>query len=539
MSAPKKDILNEAMPKPPDLPRPVVTVQNGVTLALFGLLSIVVIMNHEPWRDEAQAWLISRDSQSLSELFHWMGYEGTPALWHLLLYPFAQAGLPYGSMAVIHLLLSVLSAFLLLSFSPFSQTHKTLAVFGYFLFFEYNVIARSYVLVLVFLFLVASLYRYRFSRPVVYALPIALLANTTVHSLVIAGTLALAYLWEIRKADERKWASGALCLMFAGCIVSLLQILPPADLNPITASWHLDLSARNLGGFSHAVLGAFVPIPQWKTAFWNTRLFYALTPTMAILGIPVFLLSLCYFLRKPIPLFIYLLSNTGLFAIIFLKHRGSLRHHGLIFILFLFCIWIAHQYSDSRTGFFRTLNGLTHKTLMKIFTIILSLHLVAAGTAIFFELKYDFSAARKAAEYLSRNGLDNERNLVAAFPAYAAAPVLPFLTQIRKFYYLEYEDLGSFLIWNRHYALNAKLPIDQIVARVEKSLKNGSNGTYLILNKKIDNHEGFLEAYELMAYFDETIVPEESLFIYRLKLSPQSESGKEQTDLGASHGGKA
>jgi hypothetical protein len=49
---------------------------------------------HEPWRDEAQAWLISRDLPILS-IFRQMNYEGTPALWHIILVPFAKFGAPY------------------------------------------------------------------------------------------------------------------------------------------------------------------------------------------------------------------------------------------------------------------------------------------------------------------------------------------------------------------------------------------------------------------------------------------------------------
>lgn len=51
----------------------------------FIFLSFIGIMNHEKWGDEAQAWLLARDT-SLSELiFFYASYEGTPVLWHLIL----------------------------------------------------------------------------------------------------------------------------------------------------------------------------------------------------------------------------------------------------------------------------------------------------------------------------------------------------------------------------------------------------------------------------------------------------------------------
>ncbi|MFC1598363.1 hypothetical protein ACFL2M_02415, partial [Patescibacteria group bacterium] len=45
-------------------------------LGVFVIFSIVLNLNHEPWRDEAQAWLIARDVPNLLELFRLAGYEG-------------------------------------------------------------------------------------------------------------------------------------------------------------------------------------------------------------------------------------------------------------------------------------------------------------------------------------------------------------------------------------------------------------------------------------------------------------------------------
>jgi hypothetical protein len=55
-------------------------------LALFVALGLVGILHHEMWRDEAEIWLIARDSGSLRELFRNMHTEGHPALWYLLVY---------------------------------------------------------------------------------------------------------------------------------------------------------------------------------------------------------------------------------------------------------------------------------------------------------------------------------------------------------------------------------------------------------------------------------------------------------------------
>jgi hypothetical protein len=48
---------------------------------LFFLLSLNTILHHEMWRDELQAWLIARDSDSIAQLFFQnLRYEGHPGL---------------------------------------------------------------------------------------------------------------------------------------------------------------------------------------------------------------------------------------------------------------------------------------------------------------------------------------------------------------------------------------------------------------------------------------------------------------------------
>ena len=52
----------------------------AAVLALYAVVLAVAIPFHEPWADEAQAWVLARDS-SLWEIFRYrLHYEGTPAL---------------------------------------------------------------------------------------------------------------------------------------------------------------------------------------------------------------------------------------------------------------------------------------------------------------------------------------------------------------------------------------------------------------------------------------------------------------------------
>ena len=62
---------------------------------LYSTIVVLAVRRHEPWADEAQAWLIARDS-TLVQLWTSLGrYEGTPPLWHTLLQALQGLGLPY------------------------------------------------------------------------------------------------------------------------------------------------------------------------------------------------------------------------------------------------------------------------------------------------------------------------------------------------------------------------------------------------------------------------------------------------------------
>src|SRR5207248_1486395 len=103
---------------------------------------------------EADVWLAARDMTPV-QLFHWLGSAGTPGLWYFLLMPLSKLGLPYVSMTLLHAMIAIVVAALIAFRSPFSRLLKTLILFSYPLAYEYSVVARSYVLTCLWLFLIA------------------------------------------------------------------------------------------------------------------------------------------------------------------------------------------------------------------------------------------------------------------------------------------------------------------------------------------------------------------------------------------------
>lgn len=204
----------------------------SIALAIFTAILSSAILHHEPWADEAHAWQLSR-SLSLSSLFRtYIRYESTPGLWHFLLWLLIRAHVSFSGLHWICGAVAAAAASLLLFRSPFPLYLRLILPFGYFLLFQYGVVARSYVLVPPLLFLIALVWK-RNSTWV--AICLGLLANVSLHAAVISGGLAIVYL--IRRpggtananSSTRRMGTWAL-IVFAFYAFAIWTAWPPADL---------------------------------------------------------------------------------------------------------------------------------------------------------------------------------------------------------------------------------------------------------------------------------------------------------------------
>ncbi len=162
----------------------------------FLILGGFTAFNHEMWRDEIQAWLLARDSASFFELFAHLKYEGHPGLWHLCLMPLSRITASPVIMQVFHLLIAGVTVYLFVRYAPFNWLQKFLFCFGYFVLYEYAVIARNYALGLLLLILFCVLFRERYKRPLWIGSVLFLLAHTSVHALIVTIAISFALFCE-------------------------------------------------------------------------------------------------------------------------------------------------------------------------------------------------------------------------------------------------------------------------------------------------------------------------------------------------------
>jgi hypothetical protein len=214
----------------------------GLTPADLGLFVAYVVMLcvfvpfHEPWVDEAQAWLMSRDLGFFTLVFHAIRHEGHPALWYVLLWVPTHLHASYSVFSWISAVIAAAGVWVLLRFAPFPFYLRALLPFTFFLGYQYSVVARSYVLFPLLGFLAAHLYRQRPPRPVGMAVVLGLLANVSVHGTIVAIAIWALYAGKIRK--QRSEAGGEVAsareiwrghAIFAGFILFVAICLWPTQ----------------------------------------------------------------------------------------------------------------------------------------------------------------------------------------------------------------------------------------------------------------------------------------------------------------------
>jgi len=457
-----------------------------VTLALF--------FWHEPWRDEAQVWLIARDAVGLGDLYNALGYERTPGLWLLLVLPLARLGFPYASMNLMHSVLAAITGVFFVYIAPFSRLQRVMFVFGYFMVYEYNAIARSYVLSVLLMFLLAWSYKDRFKAPMRYSLLVALLANTNAHSIVLACVFAFSFLVESlpRVESGRRIAFGVLVAL-VGVLVASAQIMEPPDL----IGWYRGFWVAGSAGRTLTTLnGAFIPVPKNTIQFWNSLAFE--TPYAFI----IFLLTLMPLARNRKALSLYILGSLLLIAVFAFKSEGGLRHQGLIYMYFIACMWIAYG------------EGLRPRVFEGMFlSLVLIIQLIGSPIAVYYEAAYDFSAGKEAAGFIS-----SERQLagakIATYRSYVGSAMLPYLAPQRmRFYCIEYSRECSYMVWNRRYYDSLGLDFKDVVRKA----RNEYDADYLIVGKNATVPDRLPRGCTKEAEFWNTIQDDESIGVYRLK----------------------
>src|ERR1017187_4048901 len=164
----------------------------GLWIAIVGF----TLSYHEKWADEAQAWMSARDLDFRTIWFHELRYEGSPGLWHTILWVAQHVfHAKYGAISYIGMAGATAGVALLIFKAPFPRIIRWPLAFTYFMVYQYAVIARPYTLLPLLAFAAAILFK-DIRHPERMTVVLVLLANLSVHGTILAGCFGLAYLIE-------------------------------------------------------------------------------------------------------------------------------------------------------------------------------------------------------------------------------------------------------------------------------------------------------------------------------------------------------
>lgn len=499
----------------------------GLTFLFLGV-SAFTASYHEMWRDEIQAWLLARDSGSVFELLAHLKYEGHPGLWHLCLLPLTRITHSPVIMQIFHLLIAGVTVYLFVRYAPFNFLQKFLFCFGYFILYEYAILARNYALGLLLIIILCILFKERYKRFISVGCVLFLLAHTSAHALILTIAVGVAlcceyvchccrltpFIQEDETTEEKRAVWIGFVLIGIGITTSVLQLNPPPDTG-FAVEWRFAYESEEFSKVIKLISYAFLPIPEFALNFWNKHQLetYAFYQSIQIpLCCLLMLCGVLLLLKRPTALFIYLVAMLGLLSFFYIKYYGSMRHHGFLFITLLMTGWIHKDCPeiDLRSKFF---SELPQRLFSPFFTFIFICHFIGGITAVVLEHRHVFSYGKQVAEYITANDMQNMQ-MVGEID-YAASTIVGYLEK-DQIHYVHGNRPGSFVRWDDVREPDVDIP-DIQVAKVANVLRTQtSQDILIIMNRALDPELIAQYNLNLLVEFIGSIVDDEGFYLYRM-----------------------
>jgi hypothetical protein len=393
VSSETQTVMSESGPRKPDWWK----FGDGVVLLGYATVVLWTLRYHEKWADEAQAWLIARDLDLRTIWFYELRYEGSPGLWHTILWVAQHvfhAG--YGALGYIGAVFAIAGAAVLLFCAPFPRYLRWPLAFTYVMVYQYAVIGRPYTMLPLLAFLAAIFFTDR-QNPLHITIVLVLLCLLTVHGAILACCLGAAYLLQAikewnsldKKTRRRYWICAAAMI---GVLVFLFAILRPTpDVEEIALknevaqapAW-VKAQFPTLGTKLTAVIsGAFLDWLVPSAVFWALLMVWTVWRRRSL---------------------VFALATTLLMAFYGAVH-GAAHHHGTVFLAAITGLWVVWPVNGPSLESFRVerweLGGVEVLLL-----ILIAINVADSVVVIQREYSYPYCGADDAVNYLRSVGAD-------------------------------------------------------------------------------------------------------------------------------------
>jgi hypothetical protein len=478
-------------------------LKSGYWILIFAVyvsLLAATVSRHEPWMDEAQSWLLASDFTVTDLFVKYLRYEGHPSLWYLILILPAKFGLPYFTVNVLSALFAALGVGLFLRYSPFPIIIKILFPFSYFAFFQYAVVARSYCLIPLILFLIAINYKRKLEHPYLYILLLCLLANVSVHTFLMAGTFLFVHLLDVLKVwrhmDKRlKIHHGAAVVIFGLISVQLVLLLaPPPDQ---VFAQGINLSIVNFFEVSKRMYAGSLVLDE---ANWIIGL-------QSGISLAIFIATL-FFLRQKKLILLYVLPLLLILTFLAVKY-SNLWHEGILFFLWIFVLWVGFDKDKTEE------TSKTAKTVLVLMTAVLGVQVYWSAYAAYNDFHHNYSGSFQVAEYIKANRLENRKIFASGWKSVAIQPYF----NANIFY--NYNNNSNMRIWFWSTQNQTEVGINpSIIGRIESEQPD----VVVFASDHIDAEQPieiqgyqFVDLFEGNLYWKTGIYEQNSYWVFRRK----------------------
>lgn len=362
-----------------------------IVFIIFAFLALVIGINHEPWADEAQSWIIARDASVGEIIWDISRYEGTFPLWFLTIKLFISLGLQYEYFFIIPIIISLIGLLVFLKGVKAPTIVKVLVPFTYYIFYQYTIVARSYCYLFLALSIWAIYYKDREKKFLQYTLSLVLLSMISMHGMVISGVLGILFVIELINKKKVKEIVSVSTICLCTWIIECIVLLPRMDLYMNVA-------------LSHSVMNVVWAI--LSTIFVGSNIIETL---FSGIGVALTIIMVIYLIRiKEKSLCI-----TSLCVIAFMCLIRLVSHHlGIIYLVILFGVLVNYDLLKSK-----------YKLFERLFITMLVLYISYTGISSINDFKGNYSAAKQIATYIEENNIDKSE--IYRF-GYKQVAILPY-----------------------------------------------------------------------------------------------------------------
>ena len=407
------------------------TILNVLIFILFAVLTFVVGIHHEPWADEAQAWLIARNCTIPEMILNVLKYEGHPILWFAILRVLNFIHYPYKFFFIVPWIASCIGVYLLIFKSKMPSIIKYLFPFTYFIFYQSAVIGRNHSLFFPILMGIAVIYKDRLRHPYLYSLLLILTASISAYSFVIAFGLLCFFIFDIFKSKRCSIKEFLPALAVLLCMIfTALYLIKPADYN-----FYPNLNLMRLNPF--------------RVVYITARGYFNIVPLSSVLVCQMIATLLVYifcaktFCKTKRQLLFYTMMNLML-AVVVTALVCKPWHVAYFIITLIFICSVLAEENNIRQYPFKS-NEVFYIMMLFIF----SMHIFWSWECSLFDIQKEYSASRSVAKFIKENNL-NSQNIIGF--GYKTVAIQPYFNEN---IYVNY-DKESFWKWQKDFYARQK-----------------------------------------------------------------------------------